>query len=66
MLSTYEKYLAFCKDIIPYLKRPEEAMSLTNKIQKNINWIKRDKDMLFYYFKVGDLFYNYENTENST
>ena len=53
-------YLAFCKDIISYLKRPEEAMSMANTILRNTSWIKIDKDMLFYYFKVGDHFYNCE------
>ena len=43
------------------IKRLEDAMSMTNRIQKNTNWIKLAKDMLFYYLEVGNLFYNYEN-----
>ena len=31
-------------------------MSITDRIQKNTNWIKLDKDILLYYFEVGDLF----------
>ena len=38
-------------------------MSIANTIQRNTSWIKLDKDMLFYDFKVGDHFYNCENRE---
>ena len=91
VIPRYEKYLAYCKDVL--IKRLKDAISITNRIQKNTNWIKLDKDILlyyfevedlfwglwrkkishkyqneqkthlFYYFKEGDVFYNYENTK---
>ena len=53
-----EKYLAYWKDVL--IKRLKDAMSITDRIQKNTNWIKLDKDILLYYFEVGDLFEDYE------
>ena len=50
-----EKYLAYWKDVL--IKRLKDAMSITDRIQKNTNWIKLDKDILLYYFEVGDLFW---------
>ena len=35
MLPTYENYLTFCKDKMPHLKRPEDAMSVPYTIQRN-------------------------------
>ena len=40
VLPTYEKYLTFCKDVIPYLESPWETMSIA------IKNIKLDKDIL--------------------
>ena len=66
VLPTYEKYLTFCKDAVTYLEKTEEAMSTTNRILKKLSWIKQDKDMLFYYFKDGDLFTVTKTWKHST
>ena len=54
VLPSYGKYPTFCNDIIPYLERLEGTMSIANRIQRKMNRIRQDKDIMFYYFKVGD------------
>ena len=55
VLSTYKEYLTFCKDITSYLKRPDETMSMANRIQI-FNWIKEDKDILIFTSRWGIFF----------
>lgn len=40
----------------------QKNMSMNNRIQKKMNAIKENKDILMYYFRVGD-FNDYENME---
>ena len=40
VLPVYEENLAFCSDIIPELRIPEEAMSVANRFQEKMSKIK--------------------------
>ena len=43
VVPTYEKYLTFCKDIIPYLVRLEEAMAMATRIVNKIIGLRRPR-----------------------
>lgn len=55
VLLAKEKDLTFWNGIFPYSERPEEAILIASRIQRKINGIKQDKDVLLYYFK-GEIF----------
>lgn len=60
-LSAYEEYLTFYNDIEPYLEWSEEAISMANRIERKMNRIKEDKNILLYCLEAGDFLYEYEN-----
>ena len=45
------------------LRKAKRGMSMANRIQKKINKMKQDKNMLLYYFKSWDLLCDYESME---
>ena len=58
MLPPHEEYLTFYKDIEPHLEWLEEAMSMADRIERKINGIKEDKNVLLYYSRREIFFMN--------
>ena len=48
LLTPYEEFLTFCDDIII----TEQAILMIDRIQRKMNIIKEDKDMLLYYHNL--------------
>ena len=61
LFPVYDEYLASYNKITTNTKQqPEEVISMINMVYREMNRIKKDTEMLLYYYKSGDLLYEYE------